>query len=62
MLFQHRLFNIQLAVQNCIDIAAHIISDEDLGIPGSTNEMFYMLEENGYLTRDITEGPWGLEI
>ncbi len=49
------LFNIQLAVQNCIDIAAHIISDEDLGIPGSTNEMFYTLEENGYLTRDITE-------
>jgi uncharacterized protein YutE (UPF0331/DUF86 family) len=49
------LFNIQLAVQNCIDIAAHIISDEDLGIPGSTNEMFYTLEENGYLTRDMTE-------
>lgn len=49
------LFNIQLAVQSCIDIAAHIISDEDLGIPGSTNEMFYTLEENGYLTRDITE-------
>ncbi|MCM2283321.1 MAG: DUF86 domain-containing protein [Desulfobacula sp.] len=49
------LFNIQLAVQNCFDIAAHIISDEDLGIPGSTNEMFYTLEENGYLTRDITE-------
>ena len=49
------LFNIQLAIQNCIDIAAHIISDEDMGIPGSTNEMFYILEENGYLTRDITE-------
>ncbi len=26
-----------------------------MGIPGSTNEMFYLLEENGYLTRDITE-------
>ncbi len=49
------LFNIQLAVQNCIDIAAHMISDENMGIPGSTNEMFYLLEENGYLTRDITE-------
>ena len=44
------LFNIQMAVQNCIDIAAHIISDQGLGVPGSTNEMFYLLEEN-----EITE-------
>lgn len=49
------LFNIQMAVQNCIDIAAHIISDEGLGVPGSTNEMFYLLEENGYLNNEITE-------
>ena len=49
------LFNIQMAVQNCIDIAAHIISDEGLGVPGSTNEMFYLLEENGYLDNEITE-------
>ena len=37
------LFNIQMAVQNCIDIAAHIISDEGYGVPGSNNEMFYLL-------------------
>ncbi len=49
------LFNLQMAIQNCIDIAAHIISDEGFGVPGSTNEMFYMLEENGYLNRNITE-------
>ena len=49
------LFNLQMAIQNCIDIAANIISDEGLGVPGSTNEMFYLLEENGYLDRDITE-------
>ena len=49
------LFNIQMAVQNCIDIAAHIISDEGFGIPGSTNEMFYLLEENSYLDNEITE-------
>ena len=49
------LFNIQMAVQNCIDIAAHIISDQGLGVPGSTNEMFYLLEENGYLDNEITE-------
>ena len=49
------LFNIQLAVQNCIDIAAHIISTEDMGIPGSTNEMFYLLEENTFINNLLTE-------
>ena len=49
------LFNLQMAIQNCIDIAAHIVSEEGLGIPGSTNEMFYLLEENGYLNNELTE-------
>ncbi len=49
------LFNLQMAVQNCIDIAAHIISEEGFGVPGSTNEMFYLLEENGYLDSELTE-------
>jgi uncharacterized protein YutE (UPF0331/DUF86 family) len=44
-----------MAVQNCIDIAAHIIGEEGFGVPGSTSEMFYLLEENGYLDRNITE-------
>ena len=49
------LFNIQMAAQNCIDMAAHIISDEGYGVPGSNNEMFYMLEKHGLLDRDLTE-------
>ena len=49
------LFNLQMAVQNCVDIAAHIVSDEGLGVPGSINDMFYLLEDHGYLSRDITE-------
>jgi len=49
------LFNLQMAVQNCIDIAAHIVSSEGFGVPGSTNEMFYSLEENGYLDSELTE-------
>jgi uncharacterized protein YutE (UPF0331/DUF86 family) len=48
------LFNIQVAVQNCIDIAAHIISEEGLGVPGSTTEMFYLLKNHGYLNHDLT--------
>ena len=49
------LFNIQMAVQNCVDIAAHIVSEEGFGVPGSTNEMFYLLEENGFLHSELTE-------
>ena len=49
------LFNLQMAVQNCIDIAAHIISDEGYGVPGSNNEMFYLLEENGYIETPVVE-------
>lgn len=49
------MFNIQMAVQNCIDLAAHIISDEELGIAGSTNEMFYILQENGYLSTELAD-------
>jgi uncharacterized protein YutE (UPF0331/DUF86 family) len=48
-------FNLQLAIQNCIDIAAHIISEEGIGVPGSLTEMFYLLEENGYLAEGLTE-------
>ena len=49
------LFNLQLAVQNCIDMASHILSDQELGIPGSYNEMFYILQDNGYLELSLTE-------
>jgi uncharacterized protein YutE (UPF0331/DUF86 family) len=49
------LFNLQMAIQNCVDMAAHIVSEEGFGVAGSVNEMFYMLEENGYLPAEITE-------
>ena len=49
------LFNIQMAVQNCIDIAAHIISEKGLGVPGSMTEMFYVLEKNGFLDSGLTQ-------
>jgi uncharacterized protein YutE (UPF0331/DUF86 family) len=32
------LFNLQMAIQNCIDIASHLVSQENLGVPGSYNE------------------------
>jgi len=49
------LFNLQMAIQNCVDLSAHIISDDELGIAGSTSEMFYLLQKNGYLSPELTE-------
>ena len=49
------MFNLQIAIQNCVDIAAHIISEEGFGIPDSISDMFYLLEENGYLDNQLTE-------
>lgn len=49
------MFNLQQAVQICIDIAAHIVSEEGYGVPGSTSEMFYLLEENGIIEKALTE-------
>lgn len=49
------LFNLQMAVQSCIDIAAHIVSEQGFGVPGSTSELFYLLEENEYLDHKTTE-------
>ena len=43
-----------LAIQNCMDIAAHMISEEGLGVPGSAAEMFYLLQENGFLPAELT--------
>ena len=44
-----------MAIQNCVEIAAHIISEEGFGIPDSTAEMFSLLEENHYLDNEIAQ-------
>jgi len=48
-------FNLHLAIENCIDIASHLLSEEGLGVAGSASEMFYLLQENGYLTRELAD-------
>ena len=48
-------FNLHLAIENCTDLAAHIISEEALGVPGSASEMFYLLEDSGYINTQLTE-------
>ena len=48
-------FNLSLAVENCIDIAAHIISENGWGVPGSASEMFVLLRDKGILDPELTE-------
>lgn len=45
------LFNITQAIQNCIDLAAHIVSDEGWGVPGTQSEMFDILSEKEIISR-----------
>ena len=49
------LFNLQMAIQNCIDMASHIVSIKALGLAGSTNELFYMLEDEKIIEMELTE-------
>lgn len=46
-------FNFQGAIQNCVDIAAHVISEQGLGVPGSVSEMFLLLKENNVISEEV---------
>ena len=47
------LLNLQTAIQGCIDIASHIISDNDWGVPGSLAGLFDILAEKKVISQDI---------
>ncbi len=49
------LFNLLQAIQNCIDIATHIVSDEEWGIPGTQREAFEILGEKGTISDGLVE-------
>lgn len=49
------LHNLQLAIQGCIDIGSHVISDEGWGVAGSLNEIFYILQNKGVIKAETAE-------
>jgi uncharacterized protein YutE (UPF0331/DUF86 family) len=49
------LHNLQLAIQGCIDIGSHIISDEGWGIAGSLGDILYTLRDRNVIEADLTE-------
>ena len=49
------LLNLQQAIQGCIDIGTHIVSDENWGVPGSFSDIFYKLEEHEIIPTSLVE-------
>lgn len=48
------ILNLQRAVQLVIDMASHIVSTENLGIPQSLKDLFLILEKNQVLEHDLS--------
>lgn len=49
------LFNLMQAIQGCVDMAAHIVSDEGYGMAGSMNEFFYLLSGRNIISLNLQE-------
>ncbi len=51
---------LQLAIEACLDIGSHLISDLKLREPEKNRDIFIILAENGILTDKATENFTGL--
>ncbi|MEN6376035.1 MAG: DUF86 domain-containing protein [Smithella sp.] len=49
------VLNLQRAVQSTIDLAAHIIAAEGLGVPDTIKDNFLRLEQAGIIGRDLSK-------
>ena len=47
------LFNLIQAIQSCIDIGAHVISDSQWETPATQAELFEILAENKVITKSL---------
>ncbi len=48
------VLNLQRAIQACIDLAAHVIADEGLGLPTELRENFILLEKKGIIDASLS--------
>ena len=49
------VLNLQRAVQSAIDLAAHIIASEGLGVPDTIKDNFVRLEQSGIVSKDLSK-------
>lgn len=48
-------FTLHLAIQAAIDVAAHIVADQKLGLPNGYRGYFLMLGSRGWIERNLAE-------
>ena len=48
-------FNLMLAVQSCLDIASHIIADEEWAVANTLGDSFERLQQHGVLSQAIAQ-------
>jgi uncharacterized protein YutE (UPF0331/DUF86 family) len=44
---------LQLAIQAALDLASHVVSDEQLGEPESYGELFALLSQRGFISTEL---------
>jgi len=49
------ILHLMQAIQGCIDLSAHIVSDEELGLAASTRDFFYILSDNNIINAELRE-------
>lgn len=49
------ILNLQRAIESAIDIAAHIVASEGLGVPSTTKEIFILLENEGIIDKKLSQ-------
>ena len=49
------VLHLMQAIQGCIDLAAHIVSDEELGLASSTRDFFYILSDKKIISAELRE-------
>ncbi len=49
------VLNLQRAVQSTIDLAAHVIASEGLGVPDTIKDNFLRLEQAGIISNDLSK-------
>lgn len=49
------ILHLMQAIQGSIDLAAHIVSDEELGLAASTRDFFYILSDNKIISAELRE-------
>lgn len=49
------VLHLMQAIQGCIDLAAHVVSDEELGLAASTRDFFYILSDSKIISAELRE-------